>query len=61
MEYQFDTVATDRTIILQRMQQLSFALPNRQIFTWDFFIDRFGILSIEAQISGKSKPDIDSG
>ncbi|KAL5112757.1 hypothetical protein TcWFU_008571 [Taenia crassiceps] len=60
MEYHFDTVVADRTIILKRMQQLSFALPNRQIFTWSFFIDRFGILSIGAQIAGKTNPDIDS-
>ncbi|VDL19536.1 unnamed protein product [Hymenolepis diminuta] len=60
MEYHFDTIAADRTLILQRMQQLSFALPNRQIFTWGFFIDRFGILSIGAQIAGKENPDIDS-
>ncbi|VDN97331.1 unnamed protein product [Rodentolepis nana] len=60
MEYHFDTIAADRTLILQRMQQLSVALPNRQIFTWGFFIDRFGILSIGAQISGKNNPDIDS-
>nr|CDS16594.1 protein unc 79 [Echinococcus granulosus] len=60
MEYHFDTIAADRTIILKRMQQLSFALPNRQIFTWNFFIDRFGILSIGAQIAGKTNPDIDS-
>ncbi|VDD80435.1 unnamed protein product [Mesocestoides corti] len=60
LEYHFDTIASDRTVVLQRMQQLSSALPNRQIFTWDFFIDRFGILSIGAQISGKTNPDIDS-
>ncbi|KAL7061758.1 hypothetical protein AAHC03_0811 [Spirometra sp. Aus1] len=60
LEHQFDTVAADRSLILQRMHQLSCALSNRQIFSWDFFIDRFGILSIEAQINEKSKPDIDS-
>ncbi|VDN09891.1 unnamed protein product [Dibothriocephalus latus] len=60
LEHQFDTVAADRSLVLQRMHQLSCALSNRQIFSWDFFIDRFGILSIEAQISERSKPDIDS-
>ncbi|CAH8511614.1 unnamed protein product [Schistosoma guineensis] len=61
LEFQFDTVISDRCLILQRMHQLSCSLPNREIFTWDFFVNRFGILAIQAQLGNSpGQVDIDS-
>ncbi|VDQ03775.1 unnamed protein product [Trichobilharzia regenti] len=61
LEFQFDTVIADRCLILQRMHQLSCSLPNKQIFTWDFFVNRFGLLAIQAQLGNTpNQVDIDS-
>ncbi|CAH8491851.1 unnamed protein product [Heterobilharzia americana] len=61
LEFQFDTVIADRCLILQRMHQLSCNLPNRQIFTWDFFVNRFGLLTIQAQLGNTpNQIDIDT-
>ncbi|CAH8478323.1 unnamed protein product [Schistosoma turkestanicum] len=61
LEFQFDTVISDRCLILQRMHQLSCNLPNREIFTWDFFVNRFSILAIQAQLGNSpGQVDIDS-
>ncbi|CAH8437681.1 unnamed protein product [Dicrocoelium dendriticum] len=60
LEFQFDTVVADRCLILQRMHQLSCALPNRQVFTWDFFVNRFGLLALHAQLNLSGKQEIDA-
>ncbi|KAH8860667.1 Protein unc-79 like [Schistosoma japonicum] len=61
LEFQFDTVISDRCLILQRMHQLSCNLPNRQIFTWDFFVNRSSLLAIQAQLGNTpGRVDIDS-
>ncbi|KAL3308482.1 Protein unc-79, partial [Cichlidogyrus casuarinus] len=59
LEHQFDTVPSDRCLILKRMQLLASALPDRQIFNWDFFLNRFGLLAMEAQMIGKPNIELD--
>lgn len=55
LEFQFDTVISDRSIILHRLSKLySILLRNNstiKILTWEFFLNRFDTLSIESQIS----------
>ncbi|CAG0891189.1 unnamed protein product [Darwinula stevensoni] len=50
MEVQFDLVIMDRPMVLQTLYRLSTALPHRNILTWDFFLNRFDALFLEAQI-----------
>jgi hypothetical protein len=51
METQFDLVIADRPIILQSLYQLHNCLCDRRILSWEFFLNRFDTLFIEAQIS----------
>ena len=55
LEFQFDTVINDRSIILHRLSKLySLLLRNNsivKILSWEFFLNRFDTLSIETQIS----------
>ncbi|CAH1792396.1 unnamed protein product [Owenia fusiformis] len=58
LEFQFDSVIDDRTMILQRMYQFSTILKDQPILTWDFFLNRFDTLSLEAQLDLESSGDI---
>ncbi len=40
LEFQFDSVAVDRPVILKRLYQLFNCLPDRRILTWQFFANR---------------------
>lgn len=55
LEFQFDTVISDRSIILHRLSKLyTILLRNNapvKILSWEFFLNRFDTLSIESQIS----------
>jgi len=55
LEFQFDTVINDRSIILHRLSKLyTILLRNNstvKILAWEFFLNRFDTLSIESQIS----------
>ncbi|CAF1634464.1 unnamed protein product, partial [Adineta steineri] len=55
LEFQFDTVINDRSIILHRLSKLyTILLRNNstiKILSWEFFLNRFDTLSIESQIS----------
>ncbi|XP_067119858.1 protein unc-79 homolog isoform X2 [Centruroides vittatus] len=51
LEVQFDTVIVDRPIILQTVYQLYNHLSDRRFLTWDFFLNRFDTLFLEAQIN----------
>ncbi len=55
LEFQFDTVISDRPIILHRLSKLyTILLRNNssvKILSWEFFLNRFDTLSIESQIS----------
>ncbi|XP_074643701.1 protein unc-79 homolog [Tubulanus polymorphus] len=58
LEYQFDSVIQDRCMILQRMYELFTLLKNERILTWEFFLNRFDTLSLEAQLDLESNGDI---
>ena len=50
LELQFDTMILDRPIILQTIFQLYNHLSERRFLTWDFFLNRFDALFLEAQV-----------
>lgn len=50
LETQFDLVLIDRPMILQTVFQLYNHLSDRRFLTWDFFLNRFDTLFIEAQV-----------
>ncbi|XP_064602074.1 protein unc-79 homolog isoform X2 [Liolophura sinensis] len=58
LEFQFDTVIADRVMILQRLRLLASTLPTQPILTWEFFLNRFDTLSLEAQLDLESNGDI---
>ncbi|KAH9514229.1 Protein unc-79 [Bulinus truncatus] len=58
LEFQFDSVIEDRSLILHRVQLLETALKDVQILTWEFFLCRFDTLSLEAQVDLESTGDI---
>uniref|UniRef100_T1KYI8 Uncharacterized protein n=1 Tax=Tetranychus urticae TaxID=32264 RepID=T1KYI8_TETUR len=51
LEAQFDLVLIDRPIILQTIFQLYNHLSDRRFLTWDFFLNRFDTLFLEAQVN----------
>lgn len=51
LEAQFDMILVDRAIILQTIFQLYNHLSDRRFLTWDFFLNRFDALFLEAQIN----------
>lgn len=58
LEVQFDTVIVDRPMILQTLYQLYNSLPDRNILSWDFFINRFDTLFLEAQLFLEKSGDL---
>lgn len=53
LEQQFDTVIADRPLILQilfKLYSASHHFKSQVVFTWEFFMQRFNTLSLEAQI-----------
>lgn len=51
LESQFDTVNIDRPLILQSLYLLHNSVCDRKILRWDFFLNCFDTLYIEAQIT----------
>ncbi|KAL5284179.1 UNC79 family protein [Megaselia abdita] len=51
LESQFDLFIVDRPVVLQSIYQLHNSLSDRKILTWDFFLNRFDTLFVEAQIT----------
>ncbi|XP_066589783.1 protein unc-79 homolog [Prorops nasuta] len=51
LETQFDSVIVDRPMVLQSLYQLHNTLSDRRILNWDFFLNRFDTLFLEAQIN----------
>ena len=45
-------------MILQSIYQLHNSLSDRRILTWDFFLNRFDALFLEAQISFEKTGDL---
>ncbi|KAK9304372.1 hypothetical protein QLX08_004330 [Tetragonisca angustula] len=58
LETQFDTVIVDRPMVLQSLYQLHNSLSDRHILTWEFFLNRFDALFLEAQIYLERSGDI---
>ncbi|CAH1121158.1 unnamed protein product [Ceutorhynchus assimilis] len=58
LESQFDSVILDRPMVLQSIYQLHNSLSERKILCWDFFLNRFDTLFIEAQIALEKAGDI---
>ncbi|XP_044257463.1 protein unc-79 homolog isoform X1 [Tribolium madens] len=58
LETQFDTVIVDRPMVLQCLYQLHNSLSERKILTWEFFLNRFDTLFLEAQITLEKTGDI---
>ncbi|XP_060806027.1 protein unc-79 homolog [Amyelois transitella] len=57
LETQFDLVIVDRPMVLQSIYQLHNTLSDRKILTWDFFLNRFEALFLEAQINSNKAID----
>lgn len=58
LETQFDTVIVDRPMVLQSLYQLHNSLSERRTLSWEFFLNRFDTLFLEAQISLEKSGDI---
>ena len=58
LENQFDSVIVDRPMVLQSLYQLHNSLSDRRILTWEFFLNRFDTLFLEAQINLEKSGDI---
>lgn len=58
LEAQFDTVIIDRPVILQSLYVLLNSVSDRKILRWDFFLNCFDTLFLEAQITLERLGDI---
>lgn len=54
MESQFDSCIIDRPLIINRIILLTTIVPEEDILTWEFFINRFETLAVEAQLKFQS-------
>ncbi|BFF89201.1 protein unc-79 homolog [Drosophila madeirensis] len=58
LESQFDLFIVDRPVVLQSVYQLHNSLSDRKLLAWDFFLNRFDTLFVEAQINLEKCGDI---
>lgn len=58
LESQFDLFIVDRPVVLQSLYQLHNSLSDRRVLSWEFFLNRFDTLFVEAQISLEKTGDI---
>lgn len=58
LESQFDLFIVDRPVVLQSVYQLHNSLSDRKIINWDFFLNRFDTLFVEAQVFLEKNGDI---
>lgn len=58
LESQFDLFIVDRPVVLQSVYQLHNSLSDRKVLTWDFFLNRFDSLFVEAQVHLEKTGDI---
>lgn len=58
LETQFDMVIVDRAMILQSLYQLHNSMSDRKLLTWEFFLNRFDAMFLEAQINLEKNGDI---
>ncbi|PAV81415.1 hypothetical protein WR25_22228 [Diploscapter pachys] len=57
-ESQFDSCILDRPLLINAIRILTNQLPEEQTLTFDFFIQRFETLAIEAQMSSQSEENM---
>uniref|UniRef100_A0A672F5N2 Unc-79 homolog, NALCN channel complex subunit n=1 Tax=Salarias fasciatus TaxID=181472 RepID=A0A672F5N2_SALFA len=50
LDFQFDTVVRDRPVILSKLLLLHFLKQDIPALSWEFFVNRFETLSLEAQL-----------
>ncbi|XP_077477247.1 protein unc-79 homolog isoform X3 [Stigmatopora argus] len=50
LDFQFDTVVRDRPVILSKLLLLHFLKKDVPALSWEFFVNRFETLSLEAQL-----------
>lgn len=50
LDFQFDTVVRDRPIILSKLLMLHHLKQEVPALSWEFFVNRFETLSLEAQL-----------
>lgn len=50
LDFQFDTVVRDRPIILSKLLLLHILKQDIPALSWEFFVNRFETLSLEAQL-----------
>ncbi|XP_073959637.1 protein unc-79 homolog, partial [Choristoneura fumiferana] len=60
LETQFDLVIVDRAMVLQCVYQLHNTLSDRNILSWQFFLNRFEALFLEAQINSNKSVDFNN-
>jgi len=60
LEVQFDYIVVDRPMILRSVFQLYNHLRDRRFLTWDFFLNRFDTIFLEAQIHLQQTGEIPS-
>ncbi|XP_053676788.1 protein unc-79 homolog isoform X2 [Anopheles nili] len=58
LESQFDKFIIDRPVVLQSIYQLHNSLSDRKVLSWDFFLNRFDTLFVEAQVNLERAGDI---
>uniref|UniRef100_A0A182PPV4 Uncharacterized protein n=1 Tax=Anopheles epiroticus TaxID=199890 RepID=A0A182PPV4_9DIPT len=58
LESQFDKFIVDRPVVLQSIYQLHNSLSDRKVLTWEFFLNRFDTLFVEAQVNLERVGDI---
>ncbi|XP_055716676.1 protein unc-79 homolog isoform X6 [Phlebotomus papatasi] len=58
LESQFDLFIVDRPVVLQSVYQLHNSLSDRHVLAWDFFLNRFDTLFVEAQVNLEKNGDI---
>ncbi|XP_055629586.1 protein unc-79 homolog isoform X2 [Toxorhynchites rutilus septentrionalis] len=58
LESQFDMFIVDRPVVLQSVYQLHNMLSDRKVLTWEFFLNRFDTLFVEAQLNLEKNGDI---
>ncbi|XP_055589112.1 protein unc-79 homolog isoform X2 [Uranotaenia lowii] len=58
LESQFDMFIVDRPVVLQSIYQLHNMLSDRKVLTWEFFLNRFDTLFVEAQVNLEKNGDI---
>uniref|UniRef100_A0A183BT47 Protein unc-79 homolog n=1 Tax=Globodera pallida TaxID=36090 RepID=A0A183BT47_GLOPA len=61
LEAQFDSCILDRPLIISRLHLLGSLLPDESLYSWDFFIQRFETLALEAQLKAQQSAGTDSG